>query len=56
MNKPVHLDSIGIDDPHVQWNTAIQAVRRAGHSGVIGPDGHLHLVKQSLIIDAPSDQ
>ena len=40
-----------INDIQCQGNAAIQAVCCTGHSGVVGPDGHLHLVEYPLIVD-----
>ena len=44
--------TFGIYDMECQGNAAIQAVSCTGHSGVIGPNGHLHLVQDSLVVFA----
>ena len=44
--------SLRVDDVKGQGNTAIQAVSCTGHSGVIGPDGHLHPVQDALVVSA----
>lgn len=41
----VNLCSCLVDNADSYRDTAIQAVRCARHSGVVGPDGHLHLIE-----------
>jgi len=53
---PVNLLAIYIFDGNGYWYAAIQAVCSAGHSGVIGPNGHLHLVQQAFVINAIFDK
>ena len=48
--------SFRVNDLQSQGDSAIQAVGSAGHSRVIGPDGHLHLVEYPLIVDAILDE
>jgi hypothetical protein len=52
IGQPINLLAFGVDDGHCYGYTAIQAVGCAGHSGVVGTDGHLHPVEQPLIVVA----
>ena len=47
---------LGVQDGHLHRNTAVQAVRGAAQSGVVGAYGHLHLVQDALVIGACLDE
>ena len=44
-----------VEEGNGQRESAIQAVRGAGNSGVVGPDRHLDPVEDRFVVDAVAD-
>ena len=48
IRKFLNFIALSINNGYGNWDTAIQAVRGARHSGVIGAHRHFHLIEYTL--------